>query len=125
MPEPPTDGQRPAFGFQPYKPPPVLPKRRPGAPRGNMNALKGGKSSKQFRLLAAVLRAHPEFAGNDLAQEMVARLIPEVVRADAAGHKAAVARARAILAPYQPERYTERITQRLIMAVIKDQEERS
>jgi hypothetical protein len=96
-------------------------KRRPGAPNGNMNALKGGRSSKQFRLIAAVVRAHPGFDNAATAPELLARLLPDVLRADTVAQKQAAERARQIMAPYQPERFIERIAQRLLLAVLQDQ----
>ena len=50
------------------------------------------------------------------------RLLPEVIRADIAGQKAARERARQILAPYQPERAVERLAKRLLVAIAKDAE---
>ena len=51
----------PDSSFEPisFDPPPP-PKRGPGAPKGNMNALKRGRSSEQFVTLAAFIQDHPE-----------------------------------------------------------------
>jgi hypothetical protein len=126
MRKPVTSDQRPATKrLRPYRPRGVLPKRRPGAPKGNLNALKGGRSSRQYKVLSQLLIDHPELEGVEDAGRIIGRLLPGVLRDDAAAHKNAVRRARRILAPYQPERFTERITKRLIVAVLKNQVKRS
>lgn len=108
--------------FQPiaFDPPPRPPKRGPGAPKGNMNALKRGGSSKQFLAIAAFIQGHPQCPQGVGVTDLMRRLLPEVIRADVAAQKAARERARQILAPYQPERAVERLAQRLFVAIARD-----
>jgi hypothetical protein len=111
--------------LRPYRPRSVLPKRRPGAPKGNLNALKGGRSSRQYKVLSQLLAGHPGLEGVEDSARLIGRLLPGVLREDAVAHKNAVRRARRILAPYQPERFAERITKRLIRAVLQNRAKRS
>ena len=98
------------------------PKRGPGAPRGNMNALKGGRSSRQFQLVAAALLDHPELSQAEGGPALLVRLLPAVIRADKAACRQAEERARQMLAPYQEERFIERLAHRLLLAIIEDQQ---
>jgi hypothetical protein len=97
------------------------PRRPPGAPRGDLNALRGGRSSAQFQMIAAALLAHPEVSTAGAAPGLVARLLPEVIRSDKAARKQAEERVRQIMAPYQPERLVERLAHRLLIAIVEDQ----
>jgi len=97
-----------------------IPNRRPpGAPRGNLNGLRSGRSSKQIQVLAAAILARPDLQLDGLGRGPLRRLLIEAIRADRAAYQEAQERARRILAPYAPERLVDRIAHRLLVAVVQ------
>jgi hypothetical protein len=109
--------------FQPIdlSPPPPRRSRRTGAPKGNLNALRNGRSSRQIKLLADALY---ELQGlehlEDVGQVRVQRLVVDAVRADLAAHKEAAERARRILDPFRPERLVDRIAHRILLDLAEE-----